>query len=203
MKKTLLIISIFLFAAIIWAASTPDRAATDELNRFLNSITAQQLQNFGFSNASELAKVKIEPCFSMQSLSADKISQGSLNMDKNTFIQDSLKLYPLSVNGKYKCMLAVDYTKGEWKAVSIGYKELAEQMELIRQTCSKEIITLIRVYPFKRYYYTVSNSSLPNCNLIYIDNPAPDYNRLTPLSHTMQDMQVELSKTTQGANHEN
>ncbi len=207
MKKVMFIIVFLHTVILLFSLSTPDQAAQEKLNQFIQSIPTSQLEDFGFSNATEPEQVKIEPCFRMFSLSESRIKQWYDKQQFNDLLSpDSLHLYPLSVNNHYKCMLAVDFTKGEWKAVSIGYRDLAQQIDLIRQTWSGNDVRIIRVLPLQRYYFSVSNASFDNCTRIQFNqNSKPvNYINLTSMQDALNEMYISLDKdSSTGANHEN
>lgn len=209
MKKSIFAAVIFIQLFSLFAATNPDKAARDGINHFLKNITSEQLSNFGLNNSTELTQVKIEPGFRLVSLSESMITQwNSKQSYNNLFHSDSLHLYPLSVNGKYKCMLAVDFTKGEWKAVSIGYRDLSVKMESIRNTWAGKDIKIVRVFPLQRYYFTVMEAAQPNCTQISFDkalaaDARESFMQLTPLAEAMLEMQTEIAHMSRGGNHEN
>jgi len=205
MKKVITFILFLCAVLLLFSAQTPSDAAKAQLNHFLQSIMPEQLDRFGFSNPAELSQVKIEPCFRVESLSETEINQwNEQKTSDNVFVSDSLHLFPLSVKNQFRCMLAVDYTKGEWKAVSIGYRELARKMDLIRTAWAGSEIKIIRVYPLQRYYYVLPNAPRQNCTLIRFKQGegkgiSADYLQLTPISEAM----TEMREAIKGGNHEN
>lgn len=182
MYRWLLLFSMILSLAAL-NAEIPDQIAQQQLQVKLASIPATQLDKFGFLPGDRMADAVLDSAFVMHTLTnSPEIG--------TPYTTNTLHLYPVVLNGTYRCMLAVDFTRSEWKAVGVGYRDLAHQLQAIRNAWPGKEVQLVRVLSLQRYYFSLPGISPQNLTRIPFDSADTpgNYRSLMPWSEALTEI---------------
>lgn len=142
--KVLLVLLLFLFCLManyplsaqlskVIKAKRIQNAAIKGLNFWIKVIPGNDIKKHGFSNQAQLSKVTLGPSIQLCTLQSERILNYHGETIEAMISNDSKRWYfPVIAEGKYRTILIVAQRGSEFKAVGLGYKSLAQELQTIR-----------------------------------------------------------------------
>ena len=176
-------------------------AAQDGLPGLFGSIQEQQLEMYGFPQESKLVDLVLGTPFQLHTIPpSNLLDKAESTPVRELITKTSMWYFPVLVADKPCALLCVDRVNTDWKAVSLGYSNLARQVDAIRGQWPESQgyhPVIIAVFQARQHLFTIPEYGTEN--LTHISAPevpshvpgkgmqaaaaAADYNSLTHSSN--------------------
>ena len=109
------------------------RAAKEGLPRFLDGVSESSLESFGFAKGDSAAKAVLDAPFKLYMLRPSDVKTYAAGAPIEPLAVETEQWYfPVLIGGQTRAFFVVDKVDGQWRAVSLGYGDLAKEMGKVR-----------------------------------------------------------------------
>lgn len=144
------LVAIFVSAVVLFGpghaaadASQSDavlRAAKTGLASWLDALPRNELRLYGFESASELAGAQVGDPIEIVTLTPEELRLGSTGggAPQVSPLPTGEWYVPVTVNGRYRCLLSVAKLEGKWEVVGLSAAQLAKELDQVNQQLPAE-----------------------------------------------------------------
>lgn len=180
------ILHLFLLAWMVMSiqasGATPDevaQAAAKGLPELLAKIPAGAWRDYGFADASEVAKATLDRPLCLYTITPAALAGYQSGESIRSLLSDTTMWYvPVKVADSVRAILVVDRLDGAWQAVSLGYVPLAGPMQaLIAQWPPAKGFhpKLILVFQAQQYLFTIPELGEDNLTRLGVQGAGSEY----------------------------
>lgn len=167
--SVLITIGVFAVPCLLAAPNVPNdvqQAAQAGLAPFLNQISSDALEQYGFRSGDDLQKATLAAPFLLHTITPAALDQYREGLAVASLISPTTSWYfPVLIAGQARAILVVDRQDNQWQAVSLGYAVLAQKLAVLnRQWKAADGYhpILIAVYQAQQYLFTVPEKDAYN-----------------------------------------
>jgi hypothetical protein len=132
-----LLLLIFIILEPGRAQEVPDEImsqAQQGLPLFLHKIPPGTLAEYGFADHDPLAQAYLGQPFKVHTITPTALLGAKAGSRIRDMLEETkLWYFPVMINDQVRALLVVDYLQGQWRAVSLGYANLARGLGTVRQ----------------------------------------------------------------------
>lgn len=177
-------------------------AAKQGLARFLDSGDQSSLRKSRIIPADARGAATLGRPFLMhQILPSDLDAYDESSSSSDVITPTTQYYFPVIFSGEIRALLIVDRVKGEWKAVSMGYPELAYEVGLIRESwpaSGGDDVVFAASNQARRFFFVVPHMGKRNLTPVQCPSADPQnkqrekYSRLQDLSETIPGLKEKV-----------
>lgn len=157
------------------APAAVQQAAIEGLHPFLNKISVDSLEQYGFIPGDVRSMATLGTPFLMYTITPSALAKYRTGMSVASMVTPTTMWYfPVLMGGQTRAILVVDQINNQWQAVSLGYAGLAGELgALSRQwnVAQGYHPMLIVVFQAKQYLFTVPEKGAYNLTRLTANRP--------------------------------
>lgn len=151
--------------------------AQNGLPHLFGRVQEHKPELYGFPLDSRQEDLVLGAPFQLYTISPSNLLEKAENTPvKELISKTSIWYFPILVDDKPCALLCVDLVNNSWKAVSLGYSNLAKQVDMIRTQWSESKgyhPVIIAVFQARQHLFNIPEHSTDN--LTYISAPKPRF----------------------------